>query len=151
MIKIDIIGEKELKAAVQRLPLEMLGDIKDESDYVAEAVVLPNIRKHLRKHHKYSQTGELSRSLYIKKRKINTYKSNLGKATKYNAIVAFKRDGASIVPLELGHKLVIKGKTVKMIKEHPFMRPGADDSQATVNRVIIGAIQKTIARMGGLK
>ena len=89
-----------------------------------------------------------------------TLKANLkmGKATvskKYpfrvNGKVTFSSKGSHAVPVELGHRIVINGKQVGTVKEKPFMRPAADESEPYVIKTIVDAMNKALDEFGGVK
>ena len=65
--------------------------------------------------------------------------------------VTFGKGAAYAVPVELGHKLVMHGKTVGAVKERPFLRPAADESKAEVVSAIADGINKALEQMGGKK
>lgn len=53
--------------------------------------------------------------------------------------------------VELGHKLVRNGKTIGTVKEHPFLRPAADESKNEVDGLMINAMTDALNEMEGLK
>lgn len=67
------------------------------------------------------------------------------------AKISAGKGSAPIGPLELGHKLVLNGKTVGAVEARPFLRPAADESKETVANILTKAMEKAIENMGGLK
>jgi HK97 gp10 family phage protein len=88
------------------------------------------------------RTGELKRKLKLSKMSVKK-----GKYKIYSS-VTFGKGVAYGVPLELGHKLVIKGKTVGTVKEKPYLRPAADESKEKVIDVITKAMNKALEDWG---
>ena len=91
-------------------------------------------------------TGNLKRKLKVIKAK---------KSAKYPyrvfSKVTFSRGAAYAVPLELGHKLVIDGQKVGVVKERPFLRPAADESKEDVVKAIADSMNKALGEMGGIR
>ena len=93
------------------------------------------------------ETGELRNALKLRKP---------GAKRKKKAViisqVTFPKSVAYAVPLELGHKLVMFGKTTNIkVKERPFLRPAADaNKQYAIDRTIDG-INKALTQFGNKK
>ena len=93
----------------------------------------------------HDDTGNLGLSLTVK----NPGKQKNKKAYKIFASVTFGKGAAYGVPLELGHRLVFHGKkTLSTVKEHPFLRPAADESKEEVANIMADAMNKILQDWG---
>jgi HK97 gp10 family phage protein len=86
--------------------------------------------------------GTLKRSLKVVKPKT--------KKGVYIAIsrVTFGKDAAYAVPVELGHdvRLTKGGQAVGHVKEHPFLRPAADEKKPEVIDIMIRSMNEILDR-----
>lgn len=133
-------GLDELISAFQKLgdeamPYVMQGSNKAGGGVLQKAVVKAPVK-----------SGNLKRKLKVVK---------AVKSAKYPyrvfSKVTFSRGAAYAVPLELGHNIVVNGKKVGVVKEHPFLRPAADESKEEVVSTIADAMNKALDQMGGIK
>jgi HK97 gp10 family phage protein len=87
------------------------------------------------------------------KRRLKMFKAK--KSAKYPYLVfskvTFTREVAYAVPLELGHRIIVNGKSVGVAKERPFLRPAADESKEDVVKTIAASINKALGEMGGMR
>jgi len=96
-------------------------------------------------------TGTLKAALILRKQRVKP-----GKVLYYSQVTipgtkAGGKGGAHhIVPLELGHRLVVRGKTVGSVKAYPFLRPAADENKEEVIDDIIDAMNKALGEIGGM-
>ena len=65
--------------------------------------------------------------------------------------VTFGKGAAYGVPLELGHRIVIKKKKYGKVEARPFLRPAADESRPLVEDILIAAMNRELDRLGGSK
>ena len=90
-------------------------------------------------------TGNLGIKLTV--RKPGRQKNH--KAYQIFAKVTFGKGAAYGVPLELGHRLIFFGKkTLKTVKERPFLRPAADESKEEVIGIMSDAMNKILGEWG---
>jgi hypothetical protein len=143
MSDVKIEGLEELLKAFTELPDEAVTYV-EQASYPAAQTILNRARGYLTK---YNDTGALSSSLKANKP---------SKKRKYKYVIFskvwFGKGGKHGVPLELGHRLWYFGKkTNKDVEARPFLRPAADESKGEVISQMIGAINKALDEMGGLK
>lgn len=141
----EIKGLDELIKAFTELPEEALVFVEQKTLPPAEAI-LNRAKAYVVKYNKYSDKGDLLKSLKVKK-------PSAKRKYKYYVYsqVYFDKGGAHGVPLELGHRIVKKGKTIGTVKEHPFLRPAADECKDDVVKAMTEAINTALDNMGGLK
>lgn len=141
----EIKGLDELIKAFNELPEEALVFVEQKSLPPAETIK-NRAKAYVAKYNKYSDKGNLLKAL-----KVN--KPSTKRKYKYYVYskVWFDKGGAHGVPLELGHRIVRKGKTIGTVKEHPFLRPAADESRGEVIEAMTEAINTALDKMGGLK
>jgi HK97 gp10 family phage protein len=60
--------------------------------------------------------------------------------------VTFGKEAAYAVPVELGHSLVVHGKTRGSVKERPFLRPAADETKDDVIDTMIRSMNQIIEK-----
>jgi hypothetical protein len=65
--------------------------------------------------------------------------------------VTFGKGAAYGVPLELGHRIVIRGRRLGKVEARPFLRPAADESRPLVEDLLIAAMNRELDRLGGNK
>jgi HK97 gp10 family phage protein len=65
--------------------------------------------------------------------------------------VTFGKGAAYGVPLELGHRIVVRKKKVGKVEARPFLRPAADESRPLVEDILIAAMNRELDRLGGSK
>jgi len=65
--------------------------------------------------------------------------------------VTFGKGAAYGVPLELGHRIVIRGRKRGKVEARPFLRPAADESRPLVEDILIAAMNRELGRLGGSK
>lgn len=141
----NIEGLDELIEAFVQLPEECVMYIEEASVEPAKKILI-KARENVSKYNKYSDTGALKKSLKVSKpSKRRKYKYQVFSK------VYFGKGGAHGVPLELGHRLIINEKDVGAVKEHPFLRPAADESKDDVINAMVTAMNKALEEMGGLK
>jgi hypothetical protein len=134
----SIEGMDELLKAFAKLPAEAMQNLIPAVDN-GGVVLMFNTKKHL-------PDGPLKRSLYIKKGK--------NADGVYTNVLTWHDDvRAYAAPYELGHKIrrVKKGPILGEVDEHPYLRPGADESEQPIKNGIIEAMNKTTNEMGGKK
>lgn len=131
-------GLDELIKAFMKLGDEAMPYVKDGANE-AGAHVLSKAKAKVS-----VRTGNLKNRLKLSKAKIS------GKYPyRVSSKVTARKGAAYMVPLELGHRLVIKGKTAGAVKERPFLRPAADESKDEVVSVISRSLDKALKEMGG--
>jgi galactose-1-phosphate uridylyltransferase len=134
----EIIGLNELLKAIAQLPDEAMKDLTTtiNQDGAMLADKVSNAAP-------YGE-GTAQRNIVWKKATNNSkYPYRIfGRVT-------FKQAAAHIVPLELGHKLIINGKRVRAIKECPFMRTTADKEKENYLNDTIAAMNNVLERWGG--
>ena len=138
----EIEGLDEIIKAFSKLGDDAIPRIEKASIDGAEKVLHKSKQK-IEKHYK---TGDAFHSLKV----LKPTKSNKAKYIIFSK-VTFGKQGAHIVPLELGHKLVRNGKQVGTVKERPILRPAADESKNEVIEIAVDAINKALDEMGGHK
>lgn len=133
-------GLDELISAFQKLGEEAMPYVMQGSNEAGGEVLRKAVSK------VPVDTGNLKRKLKVIKAK---------KSAKYPyrvfSSVTFSQGAAYAVPLELGHKLVIDGKKVGVVKERPFLRPAADESKEDVVKAIAASMNKALGEMGGIR
>lgn len=133
---VGLEGFDELAVAFKEFGDRGMENLKASSDEAA-AGTLKNIQNHL-------PVGELRNSLYVKKKALKKG------VFSYVCYITWPTSLKYPAPLELGHRLVFFGKKTDVhIPEHPFMRPGADESKEMVVNKTVAAMNKTIDEMGG--
>jgi HK97 gp10 family phage protein len=139
----EIDGLTELIKAFEKFGGHATEQLGEASTQGAE-IVLRRAKRNVEKHYK---KGDLFHSLKV------TKPNKRSKSAQYRvfAKVSFGKGGAHGVPLELGHRLIIHGKQVGVVREYPFMRPAADESKNEVVEVIAEAMNKALDEMGGRK
>lgn len=86
--------------------------------------------------------------LVVQKGRVKRIKGAGGqKKHAYYAKVTFKKGGEHAIPLELGHKLVVHGKTVGKVQAYPFLRPAADNSKQQVYQILIDEMNNQLERL----
>ena len=65
--------------------------------------------------------------------------------------VTFGKGAAYGVPLELGHRIVVRKKKYGKVEARPFLRPAADESRPLVEDILIAAMNRALDRLGGSK
>jgi hypothetical protein len=65
--------------------------------------------------------------------------------------VTFGKGAAYGVPLELGHRIVVRKKKYGKVEARPFLRPAADESRPLVEDILIAAMNRELDRLGGTK
>lgn len=135
-----ITGLDELIDAFMKLPEESVVYLKEASDE-AGAIVLQKAKDKVP-----VLTGVTKVKLKLTKAKISS-KSPYKIFSKVSA----GKGAAAMGPLELGHKLVLNGKTVGVVKERPFLRPAADESKDDVVNSVAEAMNRALENMGGIK
>lgn len=127
--------------------IKKCGEISEQAlPYIEQAsikagdIVLRKTKSYALKYHK---TGNLQKSLKLGK----PTKANKAKYNIFSKVYLGK-GGAHGVPLELGHKIVVKRKVVGTVKEHPFMRPAADESKTEVVDIVVNAMNKALEEFG---
>lgn len=133
----EIIGLKELMRAFIKLGDEAMPRLKQAAD-AAGAIVLAKTKAKVP-----VKTGKLHDSLTLKKMHVKK-----GKYVNYSR-VTFPSKVKYGIPLELGHKIVVKGRKVGTVKEKPYLRPAADESKEQVISIIVTAMNKALDEMGG--
>lgn len=134
----SIDGLDELMKAFAKLGDDAIIKLEPASIAGAEKV-LHKARQKLEPHYK---TGEGFHSLKVVKPS-----KKKGKYSIFSK-VTFGKGGAHLVPLELGHKLVINGKQVGTVKAVPVLRPAADESKDMVVDLITAAMNKALEEWG---
>jgi len=145
-------------AARNQFHIEGLDDlIKDLAKFGTEALkaVKPDVntagdfllgktREKLASVTKGTSTGNLSRSLHLKR-------SVSGKKFVTSNTLTWGNDARAYgAPLELGHKLVMFGKpTNQTVAARPFLRPAADESREQVYNIIQAGMDKALKKLGG--
>ncbi len=140
----SIKGLNELMKAYKNLPKQMEESLRAATDKGGE-ILLNNTRQEAAPYNRYSKTGKLVKSLYIKRAPHRNHT--------YTPVLTWGDDVREYAaPLELGHHLVFFGKdTPVRIPAKPFLRPGADKSGEQMISLQKQAANKTFDEMGGLK
>lgn len=96
-----------------------------------------------------SKTHDISGDLDLNLKVTKPGKQKNKKAYRIFAKVGFGKGAMYGVPLELGHRLVYFGKkTLKTVKERPFLRPAADESKDEVAQIMTDAMNKILNEWG---
>ena len=135
-ISFDMQGLDALLKDLNNVPEAAVKEIENGLDRAADLVLS------LMKSAVSVDTGKLQKSL--KKRKPKKSRKNSDYV--YSSVALGKAHG---VPLELGHRLISHGKTVGIVKEHPFMRPAFDQSIDQVEGILADSFNKVIDMLGG--
>lgn len=138
----EVEGLDELIKAFMKLGEEALPKLKDASNEAGKEVLDKALSKVL-----VGDTANLKSSVSLGKARISSkYPYRVFSKVTYKAKKA--RYAANV---ELGHKIVINGNSVAIAKEKPFLRPAADESEASVIQKLSNAMGKALDEMGGLK
>lgn len=133
----EIIGMDELLVAFAKLPQQAIDELKlqiNESGAMLANKIASNAPV---------DTGVARKNIVYKKPTKNSkypYKI-VGRVT-------FKKEAAHIVPLELGHKLVVNGNIVGSVKGEPFMRETADKEKSNFASATVFAMNQILERWG---
>jgi len=139
MTTIKIEGLEELIRATARIGQQAMPIIKIESDKAGK-VILEAAKQNVS-----VKSGALQKNLKQSKRKIKA-----GKLSTFN-YVGFDKKHAYGVPLELGHRLIIKGTPAGAVTERPFLRPAADANKTMTTDAITAGMDKALNELGGKK
>lgn len=142
-----IKGINELVAAVSEIADKAMPHIKAGADKGGGRVLAAA------KGRVQVKSGKLKAALKLRKQNVKP-----GKVLYYSQVtipgtkMGSKEGGAHhIVPLELGHRVVVRGKVVgKPVKAYPFLRPAADENKDAVVDDIIEAMNKALDEIGGM-
>ena len=143
---IEVEGLDELLKAFDALPVEAI-DILSESSKTAANIVLEAARDNI-----HDVTGDLSKNLKVRP-------PTAANKRKYRVIarVGFGKDAMHGVPLELGHRIVLRNRktgrkfAVGTVDEKPFLRPAADDNRQMVQDIMVAGMNRALEEMGGKK
>ena len=138
---VQIDGLDELCEAFAKLGEDAILKLSEPSDKGAQ-IVCDRAKSKIN-----DVTGDLRDSLTVKKAGRQANK----KAYRIFAQVTFGKGGMHGVPLELGHKLKVKGKTIGTVKEKPFLRPAADETKEQIANLMADTMNKVLEEMGGIK
>ena len=139
MTTVTIDGLEELIKATARIGHQAMPLIQVRSDEAGKVIL------EVAKQNVAEKTGFLKKSLRQSKRRLKAQKLST-----FNYI-GFSRKAAYGIPLELGHRLVIKGTPAGVVTPRPFLRPAADASKGMVEANIVKGMNEALAQMGGKK
>ncbi len=134
----SVEGLEELIRATQTIAGQAMPGLNIASRNAA-GIVLASAKAKVHK-----LTGTLEMTLVV--RKMATQKKPLRSGYK----VTLGKGGAYGIPLELGHAIrcVINGKKLGQVSAKPFLRPAADESKASVQDMLIEAMNKELDKWG---
>jgi HK97 gp10 family phage protein len=133
-------GLDELIDAFMNLGNEAIPFLKTGADQASQVVLAKTKQK------APVDTGNLRDKL-----KVGKVKSSAKYPYKVFGKITTAKGASYMVPVELGHKLIINGKTVGAVKEQPFLRSAADESKDGVAKIMADAMSKALEQMGGKK
>lgn len=139
MKEFKISGLEELLKAFKDLPDDAIKNLEPAADQAGDLLLTRAKQK------VPVESGKLKSSLCMKKPTTGRFM--------VSRVITWGDDVREYAaPVELGHKLVLFGRsTDKRVKERPFLRPAADESKNEVFKIMKQAIAKTIDEMGGVK
>lgn len=135
----DIVGLEELIRAFEDIGNEAMPRLKQAAD-AAGAVILAKTKAKVP-----VATGNLRAGLKLK---IYPVRFDVFITTSHVTFPSRIKYG---VPLELGHKLWIHRKKYKPVEEKPYLRPAADESTEQVLSIMVAAMNKALAEIGGMR
>jgi len=132
-----ISGFDELLKDFNELGEDAILELAEPSTEAAN-IILKKARTKI--HRTYNDDNDLYESL-----KVVGPGRKKGHATQIFSRVSIGKGGAHGVPLELGHNVVRHGDTFGNVKEHPYLRPAADESRDEVANIMTDYMNEIIS------
>jgi HK97 gp10 family phage protein len=137
---LDKLIEDLLKFGDKAMPY--LQAATEEADAVVYSRVKANVKKFK------NPTGQIEKSIKIRKAKISKKDPYLVTGDVHIDKGATTPEGAWYASqVELGHNIKRNGDWVGAVKEHPFLRPAADESREQVADILVSAINKAFEEL----
>lgn len=147
-INFKIDGLEELIKQLPPLTNNAMNRLEDAANRGGNIILQKAISKAPIGYKKVNGSLEMSGKL-MENLKWKPAKSNQQQKFKTSGYVWFSDDTKYGIYVELGHKLVRNGKTIKTVQEKPFLRPAADESRTKVRNIMTDALNDVIKNYGG--
>ena len=149
MGEVYIDGLDELINAFEELPKESEKYMRKAANEAGNVVLLKAKSKVRVSTDRISRDGSTDEMQHLRDALKLT---RAGKSTKrpyrFVATIGVKKGHSYYIPLELGHLLVVHGKTVGTVQAYPFMRPAADESRDEVQNILTTALNRALNEFG---